>query len=73
MPVARPRADPAAWPTDGEVTESVLRWLDMLGLDPDEVGGSLVLTPTCGLAGASRPWVRRALALVRTAAGNLHG
>ena len=29
----------------------MLRWLDMLGLDPGEVGERLVLTPTCGLAG----------------------
>ena len=34
---------------------AVLRWLDMLGLDPDEVGDRLVLTPSCGLAGASPP------------------
>ena len=37
--------DPAAAPTDAQVTESVLRWLDMLGLDPDAVGDRLVLTP----------------------------
>ncbi|WP_028636255.1 methionine synthase [Nocardioides sp. URHA0032] len=66
-----PGIDPADEPTDAGLTESVLRWLDMLGLDPGEVGEQLVLTPACGLAGASPAWVRRALALVRSAAGNL--
>ena len=51
----------------------MLRWLDMLGLDPAEVGDRLVLTPACGLAGASPDWVRTALALLRTAAANLTG
>ncbi|KQW53903.1 methionine synthase [Nocardioides sp. Root1257] len=68
-----PSLDPATAPTDTEVTERVLRWLDMLGLDPAEVGEQLVVTPTCGLAGASPAWVRQALALVRTSAANLSG
>jgi hypothetical protein len=49
----------------------VLRWIEMLGLDPDQVGDRLVLTPTCGLAGASPTWTRTALELVRKAAANL--
>ncbi|MCW2771831.1 MAG: Methionine synthase, vitamin-B12 independent [Nocardioides sp.] len=68
-----PSLDPATEPTDTGVTESVLRWLDMVGLDLAEVGDRLVLTPSCGLAGASPAWVRRALTLVRTGAGNLSG
>ena len=66
-----PSLDPTSAPTDSEVTERVLRWLDMLGLDPAEVGDRLVLTPTCGLAGASPGWSRQALALLRTTAANL--
>ena len=66
-----PSTDPATAPTDGEVTESVLRWVDMLGLDLDEVGHRLVLTPACGLAGASPGWSRTALELVAKAASNL--
>ena len=66
-----PSLDPAAAPTDTEITERVLRWLDMLGLDPTEVGERLVLTPTCGLAGASPAWSRQSLKLLRTAAANL--
>lgn len=68
-----PSEVPATPPSDAEITESVLRWLDMLGLDPAEVGGRLVLTPSCGLAGADAGWVRRALALLRTSASSLSG
>lgn len=67
-----PSTDPSgAAPTDTHLTERVLRWLDMLGLDPDVVVGQLVITPTCGLAGASQDWVRGALSLGRSVAGNL--
>jgi len=68
-----PALDPPVEPTDAQVTESALRWLDMLGLDPAEAGDRLVLTPACGLAGASPAWARRALGLLRTAAGHLSG
>ena len=50
----RPRRRPRS-----RLTEPVLRWLDMLGLDPTTVGGTLVVTPACGLAGASYDWARR--------------
>lgn len=59
--------------TDTELTERVLRWLDMLGLDPDVVGEHLVVTPTCGLAGASPAWVRQALTLGTATARHLSG
>jgi methionine synthase II (cobalamin-independent) len=68
-----PGTDPATVPTDAQVTESVLRWLDMLGLDPVEVGERLVVSPACGLAGASRDWARTALTLLTRTAGNLSG
>jgi len=66
-----PSIDPETAPTDGEVTESVLRWLDMLGLDPAEVGDRLVVTPACGLAGATPSWTRQALTLLRTSAAQV--
>ena len=66
-----PSTDPADRPTDALVTERVLRWLEMLGLDPATTGDSLVLSPTCGLAGASPAWSRQALVLVRDAARHL--
>ncbi|MXG88190.1 methionine synthase [Nocardioides flavescens] len=68
-----PGTDPAAVPDDSQVAEGVLRWLDMLGLDPAEVGDQLVLSPACGLAGASPAWAQRALTLLRTAATHLTG
>jgi methionine synthase II (cobalamin-independent) len=68
-----PSVDPAVEPSEREVTERVLRWLDMLGLDPGVVGPRLVVTPSCGLAGASPAWVRRALALATSVAANLSG
>jgi methionine synthase II (cobalamin-independent) len=58
-------------PDEKQVVETVVRWLDMVGLDPDTVGAQLVLSPACGLAGASGPWARRALRLLRTSAGHL--
>jgi methionine synthase II (cobalamin-independent) len=66
-----PTTQPADVPTDTVLTERVLRWLDMLGLDPDEVTGRLVLTPACGLAGASYDWARQALQLSGRVAGHL--
>jgi methionine synthase II (cobalamin-independent) len=69
-----PSTDPAGGaPTDREVTERVLRWLDMLGLDPEVVGEHLVVTPTCGMAGATPAWVRQALDLCTTTARQLSG
>jgi hypothetical protein len=58
-------------PNDAVLTERVLRWLDMLGLDVAAVGERLVITPSCGLAGASPDWSRRALSLSRDVAGHL--
>lgn len=65
-----PAADPASPPDEGAVADRVLRLLDMLGLDPD-TAGDLVLTPACGLAGASPRWARRALELSARAARDL--
>ena len=67
-----PSTDPASVPTDTALTERVLRWLDMLG--PRPRGGPaarLVVTPSCGLAGASYDWARQALHLSGVVAGHL--
>ena len=66
-----PSTDPATPPTETSLTEQVLRTLDLFGLDPDAVSDRLVVTPTCGLAGASPGWARRAVELSRVVAGNL--
>jgi methionine synthase II (cobalamin-independent) len=63
-----PSLRPAVVPTEKQVTERVLRMLDMLGLDPGE---RLLLTPACGLAGADPTWKRAALTLCQKAARNL--
>jgi methionine synthase II (cobalamin-independent) len=68
-----PALQPAHPPTATGLTEQVLRWLDMTGLDPGTVSDRLVLTPACGLAGASPAWARQALALCHEAATNLSG
>ncbi|HYO40222.1 MAG TPA: methionine synthase [Nocardioidaceae bacterium] len=65
-----PSTAPSTDPTVSGVTERVLRFLDRLGLDPD-TAPSLVLTPSCGLAGADDRWARSALRLAQQAAGNL--
>jgi methionine synthase II (cobalamin-independent) len=66
-----PSTDPDAEPSDARVTERVQRLLDMLGLDPEVVREQLVITPTCGLAGASPSWAGRATRLSATVARNL--
>jgi Cobalamin-independent synthase, Catalytic domain len=66
-----PSVDPDAEPTEKSVTERVVRLLDVLGLDPDGVSDRLVLTPACGLAGASPGWARRAVELCAGAAREL--
>jgi methionine synthase II (cobalamin-independent) len=68
-----PSTDPADPPSDAQVTEAVLRWMDMLGLDLEQVREHLVLTPACGLAGASPAWARTALELVRRSAEQVEG
>ena len=66
-----PATDPDPEPDEGALTQRVLRLLDMLGLDPAAETGDLVITPSCGLAGASSGWARRACELSARAARNL--
>ncbi|GAA1922770.1 methionine synthase [Nocardioides hwasunensis] len=66
-----PSTDPATEPSDARLTERVQRWLDMLGLDPEGVRDHLLVTPTCGLAGATPGWAARAVRLAATVARNL--
>lgn len=68
-----PASDPDPEPTERSLTERVLRLLDVLGLDPDTVGGQLVVTPSCGLAGASPAWARRATDLCAEVSRRLTG
>ena len=61
-------APAGAAPTDKSVTETVERWLDMLGLD---AAHDIVLTPTCGLAGADGRWARTVLRILTESARHL--
>jgi methionine synthase II (cobalamin-independent) len=66
-----PSVDPPTAPQAGQVAEQVIRWLEMLGLDPHDLGDRLGLSPACGLAGASSTWARQALAALQGAATRL--
>lgn len=66
-----PAVDPAQVPDDAALTDRVLRLLDMLGLAPEADVGDLVVTPACGLAGASPVWARRACELSERVSRNL--
>ena len=66
-----PSLEPATAPEATALTERVLRLLDLLGLDLETVSERLVITPSCGLAGATPPWARRATDLCREVAHNL--
>ncbi len=62
-----PSIDPAAADDRGP-SSAVHRLLDMMGLAPTE---RTVVTPTCGLAGASQAWARQALEQARATSGRL--
>jgi hypothetical protein len=64
-------ADPTDPTTDTALVDRVVRWLDMLGLDPEVVGPLLGVAPTCGMSGASYAWARQALTLAQQTAGHL--
>jgi methionine synthase II (cobalamin-independent) len=66
-----PTLAPATPPTEKQLVEQVLRWLDLVGLDPEQYADQLVVSPACGLAGADAGWARQALALARSTAVSL--
>lgn len=68
-----PSTEPAAEVRDTALVEDLLRFLDALGVDAEQLAGRLVVTPACGLAGATQTWVRRALLLLRGVAAALAG
>lgn len=66
-----PGADPPVTPSASALTEQLLRLVDGLGLGLDAVAPRLVVTPACGLAGASYGWARQAMRLVREVAATV--
>ncbi len=73
-PGAIPALEPAGRPPSGaDVTRRVLAWWSALGYSEPETVPSTVVTPACGLAGASPAWARQALSLAAKVAENLSG
>ncbi|HEY3609447.1 MAG TPA: methionine synthase [Pseudonocardiaceae bacterium] len=58
-----PSTDPPAPVTLLDVAKPVLRLVDRLGFDRAILADRAIPTPTCGLAGASTTWARRAMEL----------
>jgi methionine synthase II (cobalamin-independent) len=60
-----------AVPSTKASLERARRLLEMLGFDPEEVAGQVVLTPSCGLAAADPAYAKGALRALREAAAEL--
>jgi methionine synthase II (cobalamin-independent) len=60
-------------PNVGTTVDRVLRLLDQLGFDPADTLDRIVVTPSCGLAGATPDWARTALSSSRSVARALSG
>ncbi|MFD1146103.1 methionine synthase [Saccharothrix hoggarensis] len=60
-----PSTDPAAPVTLRSLAQPAFDLVDRLGFPRTILGTHAVPTPTCGMAGASGKWVRRALSLTR--------
>ena len=60
-----PSTDPGRPPTLHDVAKPALTLVDRLGFPRTLLAERAVPTPTCGLAGASQAWARRALTLTR--------
>lgn len=59
--------------SDRALGKRIEDFFSALGFGIDAYGERLVVTPTCGLAGASPAWAKRALALSRTMARSIAG
>ena len=66
-----PATEPATPVGDKALADRVLRFLDMLGFDPAAVTDALVVTPACGLAGATPAYARATLKQTRDLAAHL--
>lgn len=66
-----PSTDPATPPDPRRLAAPARRLWNRLGFPPDLLAERVVVTPTCGTAGASRGWAVPALRLARKVAGVL--
>ncbi|MDQ4007545.1 MAG: methionine synthase, partial [Actinomycetota bacterium] len=73
VPSAEPDAGSHPGPRETDLVDRVHRLLEDLGVDPETGGAACVVTPVCGLAGATPAWARRALALSGQVARHLSG
>lgn len=64
-----PALPPETPPTDRELAQRIVGLWRRLDQDPARMAARTVVTPTCGLAGGSVDWARRAYALARGTAG----
>jgi methionine synthase II (cobalamin-independent) len=71
VPATDPANGRATVPTARAAADRARRLLDMLGYEAGEVADRLVLTPACGMAGATPTYVRTVLTLLREAAATL--
>ena len=55
--------------SDADLGRRVERFFGRLGFDEDAYAPRTVVTPSCGLAGASPAWARQALSLAQRVAG----
>jgi hypothetical protein len=60
-----PSVDPGTRPALRDVAKPALRLVDRLGFNRSILAERAVPTPTCGFAGSTTDWMRRALALTR--------
>jgi Cobalamin-independent synthase, Catalytic domain len=60
-----PAREPGARPQLRDLARPAFDLADRLGFDRSRLGTLAVPTPTCGLAGATPEWARRAMALAR--------
>jgi hypothetical protein len=60
-----PATEPATPPSLAELARPALGLVDRLGFPRELLATQAVATPTCGLAGATTGWARRALTLAR--------
>jgi hypothetical protein len=65
VPAVQPPAEAGGSPTLAELARPALDLVDRLGFDRELLAERCLLTPSCGLAGATPGWARRALALAR--------
>jgi hypothetical protein len=63
------RDSPASPPPPRQTASAVITWWHRLGMPSAQLAGQVVITPACGLAGASPASARDALAHCREAAG----